>query len=80
MRGTSRSLRRRSLLVGTLVLALAGCVHVANEPILPFPERPQIRVVCREGQCCMSSEDAAAFLKWIEKVNEFEAARKRLEE
>jgi hypothetical protein len=28
----------------------------------------------------MSSEDAAAFLKWIEKVNEFEAARKRLEE
>jgi len=75
MRGT-----RSSLVVSLLAILLAGCVHVANEPTLPFPERPPLQVLCREGRCCMSSEDAAAFLKWIEKVNEFEAARKRLEE
>lgn len=63
------------LLMAALLLLFGGCVHVATEPALPYPERPPITVTCRDGACCMSRDDAVAFLRWLQKLNEFEQAR-----
>jgi hypothetical protein len=67
-----------ALLIAAIMVLLSGCVYVANEPALDFPERPSIVWSVRDGRTCIDEEDADAFSKWIDKLNEFEAARQRL--
>ena len=66
------------ILILAALFLLFGCVHVVQEPALPYPERPGIQVVCHDGACCMTRDDAVLFLKWLQKLNEFETARERL--
>lgn len=68
----------RALLVAVVLAGLAGCVSVLREPALPMPERPPISVYQQpEGFFCMNETDFQAFVKWLRKLNEFEAARQR---
>lgn len=73
--------------VSIVIVALAacfllfGCVHVAYEPGLPLPERPELRFFrCGPENVwvCLTEADANAWLRYTLKLNEFEAARARL--
>ena len=64
-------------LIVTVCLLLTGCVSVAFEPDLPFPERPAVQFKNTPSGVCVSEDDAQAMLRWIQKLNEFEAARAR---
>ena len=80
--GTRRSYRwaypMRALLAGILLAGLSGCVHVAHEPAIPFPERPAVSFFRAPVGICLSEEDADQVLRFLLKLNEFEAARERL--
>jgi hypothetical protein len=70
---------RALLLAGAL--ALAGCVHVFQEPALEMPQRPSIhffRCGPEEIWVCMTEPEAVALGKWIDKLDAFEAGRQRL--
>ena len=69
-----RGIRNLSL----AVLLLAGCVHVAQEPGLPMPERPRVRILQAPNGFCMDEESFVNLVNFIKKLNEFEAARARL--
>lgn len=60
------------------LLALGGCVSVAYEPALPFPERPPVQFSRTPSGICTSEDEAQAMIRWIQKLNEFEAVRDRL--
>jgi len=60
---------------------LGGCVHVAQEPLLPLPERPKIRFfLCDTDKVCLSQADADLLAKFLDQLNAFEAGRQRLTE
>jgi hypothetical protein len=62
----------------TLVALCSGCVSVPREPELAMPARPPISVYQGpEGFYCMDQDDFQAFVRWLRKLNEFEAARTR---
>ena len=75
MPGTRRSSLGCVLLVGLL---LGGCLSVAHEPALPFPERPAVTFHRTPVGICTSEAEAQEMVRWILKLNEFEAARDRL--
>ena len=62
----------------SLALLLGGCLSVAQEPALPFPERPSVRFLRTPVGICTTEPEAQEMVKWIQKLNEFEAARARL--
>ena len=58
---------------------VAGCVHVAYEPALPMPTRPEITFSrCAPGFICISEADANKLLKYSRQLLEFEQERNRL--
>ena len=63
----------------SLALLLTGCVHVAYEPALPMPVRPEITFSrCAPGFICISESDANLLLKYSRQLREFEQERERL--
>lgn len=68
------------LLLAALFL-LTGCVHVATEPALPLPERPDIhffRCGLEDMWVCLTEADGNALLRYVQKLNEWEAARQEM--
>ena len=68
-----------------LIIALASCASWRREPAyLDFPEPPHITYQLCEidneavPMICMSQHDAAALVKWFDKLQAFAAARRRL--
>lgn len=69
------------IVVLAALLLLFGCVHVVKEPGLPWPERPTVhffRCGPEDVWVCMTEPEANGLLRYIQKLNEFEAARERL--
>lgn len=69
---------RRGLSLAAALLLLGGCVSVAHEPALPFPDRPAVKFYRTPVGICTSEAEAQEMIRWIQKLNEFEAARDRL--
>lgn len=62
-----------------LAVLLAGCVHVAQEPPLPMPVRPQVTFFrCVPSMICMTELDANKLLRYTEQLDAFEKARAEL--
>ena len=65
--------------VAALLVLLTGCVRVAYEPSLPFPEKPAWRFfLCDTDKVCLTQADANKLNKWLDKVEAFRAGRSRL--
>lgn len=71
--------------VPLLVILLAGCASWRREPaLLEFPQPPHVEFfLCRIpkehiSMVCLSQDDASALVKWMDKLDAFEAARQRL--
>ena len=64
--------------IALVALLLGGCLSVAREPALPMPERPEITFYRTPAGICTTEPEAEQMVKWLLKLNEFDAARQRL--
>ena len=69
----------KSLLLGIILLGLAGCVSVNVIPTaLPLPEAPEVTFISQTGQICLSEADANKLGKYLDSINAFRSAWERL--
>ena len=69
----------KSLLLGIILLGLAGCVSVNVVPTaLPLPEAPELTFISQTGQICLSEGDANKLRKYFDQLNAFRVAWERL--
>jgi len=65
---------------GVAALLLMGCSrHVIREPGLTMPHRPPMTWVrCQPGYQCLNDADADQLVRYLDRLDGFEAARERL--
>ena len=69
----------KSLLLGIILLGLAGCVSVNVIPTaLPLPEAPELTFISQTEQICLSEADANKLSKYLQQLEAFRAAWERL--
>ena len=69
----------KSLLLGIILMILAGCVSVQVIPTeLPLPIMPEMQFVSREGTICLSEPDANKLLRYFQQLDAFRKAWERL--
>ena len=69
----------KSLLLGIILVGLAGCVSVNIIPTeLPLPILPEIQFVSSGDTICLSEADANKLSKYLQQLEAFRAAWERL--